>query len=82
MKVSEKLRELRKKSGMTQEQVAQKIGLTRQAISSYESGRTEPGLDILKELSRVYDVEISELLSDKEQLDRTVECKSKCNLRY
>ena len=73
MNVSEKLRELRKKSGMTQEQVAQKIGVTRQTISSYESGRTEPGLDILKELSRVYGVEISELLIDNDQLDRTVD---------
>ena len=47
MTISQNLKDLRRLSGLTQEQVAEKVGLTRQAISSYESGRTQPDLDTL-----------------------------------
>lgn len=46
-KLNETLRQLRRDSGMTQEQVAGQLGVTRQAVSGYESDRTQPGLDIL-----------------------------------
>lgn len=47
MKIGENLRALRADSGMTQEQVAEKLGVTRQALSSYESNRTRPDIDTL-----------------------------------
>ena len=58
MSISNNLRQLRLNSGMTQEQVAEKIGVTRQALSSYESGRTRPDIDMLLRLSEVYGTDI------------------------
>lgn len=59
------LKEIRMEKGFTQEQVADKIGLTRQAISGYESGKRQPGIDILMKLAEVYEVEIETLLYGK-----------------
>lgn len=56
--ISNNLRQLRLNSGLTQEQVAEKIGVTRQALSSYESGRTRPDIDMLLRLSEVYGTDI------------------------
>lgn len=61
-KISETLRQLRQERGMTQEEAAEQIGLTRQAVSSYESGRTQPGLDILERLAQVYEVELTDII--------------------
>jgi len=58
MSIANNLRQLRLNSGMTQEQVAEKIGVTRQALSSYESGRTRPDIDMLLRLSEVYGTDI------------------------
>ena len=62
MTISQNLKDLRRLSGMTQEQVARQVGLTRQAISSYESGRTQPDLAMLEQLAEVYGVEITDVL--------------------
>ena len=58
MSIANNLRQLRLNSGMTQEQVAEKIGVTRQALSSYESGRTHPDIDTLVQLSEIYGTDI------------------------
>jgi len=58
MSIAKNLRQLRLNSGMTQEQVAEMIGVTRQALSSYESGRTRPDIDMLLRLSEVYGTDI------------------------
>lgn len=55
MTIPQNLKDLRRLSGMTQEQVAEKVGLTRQAISSYESGRTQPDLALLDGLYQPID---------------------------
>ena len=60
--IKENLRDLRRLAGLTQEQVAQQVGLTRQAISSYESGRTQPDLDTLEALAKVYGAELTDAL--------------------
>lgn len=60
--INETLRQLRLDRGMTQDEVAGQVGLTRQAVSSYESGRTQPGLDILQRLADVYQVELTDLI--------------------
>ncbi len=62
MNIHTTLKSIRIEKGMTQEQVADKIGLTRQAISAYESGKRQPGLDILISLAEFYNVEIEEIL--------------------
>lgn len=61
-KINETLRQLRRDSGMTQEQVAAQLGVTRQALSGYESGRTQPGLDTLQRLAHIYRVELTDLI--------------------
>lgn len=61
-KINETLKQLRLERGLTQEKVAEQVGLTRQAVSSYESGRTQPGLDILERLAQVYEVELTDLI--------------------
>ena len=65
MTIQKNLRELRKAAGMTQEEAANQVGLTRQAISSYESGRTRPDIDMLMKLAQVYGTDISCILYGK-----------------
>lgn len=62
MIINTTLKNIRIEKGLTQEQVADKIGLTRQAISAYESGKRQPGLDILLSLADLYNVELEEIL--------------------
>ena len=62
MSINQNLRQLRLDCGMTQEQVAGKIGLTRQALSSYESGRTRPDIEMLMRLCEVYGTDLDAIL--------------------
>ena len=72
MTISQNLKDLRRLSGLTQEQVAEKVGLTRQAISSYESGRTQPDLAMLEKLAAVYGVELTDVLYGAGQRHRAL----------
>ena len=60
--IHENLKALRQSLGLTQEEVAGRLGVTRQTVSSYESGRTRPDLDTLKRLAEVYDTDIQTVL--------------------
>ena len=60
--IADNLKKLRTESGLTQEAVAREIGLTRQAISSYESGRTQPPVDLLIRFAELYGVEPEDVL--------------------
>lgn len=74
MELYEKLYELRRASGMSQEELAEKLGVSRQAVSKWESGATQPELPKLIELSKIYQVSVDALLSlehAKEQQDST-----------
>ena len=62
MTIHHNLRQLRQDSGLTQEQVAQQIGLTRQALSSYESGRTRPDMETLMRLAAIYHTDLDGIL--------------------
>ena len=66
MEFNEKLRELRKNRGLTQEELAQALFVSRTAISKWESGRGYPGIDSLKEISRFFSVTIDELICTQE----------------
>ena len=69
MSLRQNLRRLRAQSGMTQEQVAAQVGITRQALSSYESGRTRPDIDMLLRLCQVYQTDLEGLIcGDTERL--------------
>ena len=62
MSIGGNLRQLRKLRGMTQEQAAARLGVTRQALSSYESGRTRPDIDTLLRLSEIYGTDLDGVL--------------------
>lgn len=64
MKLGEKILELRKKNGLSQEQLGEKIYVTRQTISNWELGETSPNPEQLKLLSRTLNVSIDELLDN------------------
>ena len=63
MEFGEKLQALRKRQGLTQEELAQALYVSRTAVSKWESGRGYPGIDSLKEISAYFGVSIDELLS-------------------
>lgn len=63
--LSEKIYTLRRKSGLSQEQLAEKIGVSRQAISKWEGGLSTPELDKLKALSEYFQVTMDELICDQ-----------------
>lgn len=62
MKLSEKLYQLRRQQGLSQEQAAEQLGVSRQAISKWESGQSTPDPDNLAALSRFYHVTTDYLL--------------------
>lgn len=66
MELSEKLQLLRQKHQLTQEQLSEKLYVSRAAISKWESGRGYPNLDSLKQLSMVFSISLDELLSSDE----------------
>ncbi len=66
MKIGNKLNQLRKLSGMTQEQLAVKIDVSRQTISKWESDSTSPDLESIVKLSRIFHVSLDDLLGEAE----------------
>ena len=66
MDFSEKLKQLRQNKKWTQDELAEKLFISRTAISKWESGRGFPSIESLKALSKVFDVSIDELLSNSE----------------
>lgn len=63
MEFHEKLQELRKKRGLTQEELAEALFVSRTAISKWESGRGYPSIDSLKQIAGYFSVSIDDLLS-------------------
>ena len=68
MEFNEKLQELRKQKGLTQEELAEALYVSRAAVSKWESGRGYPNIDSLKEISRFFSITIDDLLSGSEVL--------------
>lgn len=68
MEFNEKLQELRKSKGLTQEELAEALFVSRTAISKWESGRGYPSIDSLKAIAKFFSVTIDELLSGEEVL--------------
>ena len=68
MEFNEKLQELRKGKGLTQEELAEKLFVSRTAISKWESGRGYPSIDSLKEIARFFSVTIDDLICSDEMI--------------
>lgn len=69
LEVANKLTELRKNAGLSQEDVAAKLGVSRQAVSKWECGEASPDMDNLIALSQLYDVSVDEILCIKREDD-------------
>ncbi len=68
METKDILLELRTKSGLSQEELAEKLFVTRQAVSRWENGETQPNTETLKLLSNLFDVSINTLLGSPRRL--------------
>ena len=87
MEFNEKLQELRKQRGLTQEELAEKLYVSRTAISKWESGRGYPNIESLKAIAKFFSVTVDELLSTEEVLtiaeeDNKRKEKRFCDLMY
>ncbi|MBE6573975.1 MAG: helix-turn-helix transcriptional regulator [Ruminococcaceae bacterium] len=69
MEFNEKLQELRKQKGLTQQELAEALYVSRTAISKWESGRGYPNIDSLKAIAGFFSVTVDELLSGDELLN-------------
>jgi len=65
MKINEQIAALRKKKGITQENLAQALGVTNQSVSKWESGQCCPDIQLLPELAKYFEVSIDELMGEK-----------------
>lgn len=68
MEFNEKLQELRKNKGLTQEELAQRLYVSRTAVSKWESGRGYPNIESLKAIANFFSVSLDDLLSTDEAL--------------
>lgn len=62
--MNNKLKQLREKRGLSQAEIAQEIGISRQMYNKYERGDTEPSLSAIKSLCTLYDISYEEMLGD------------------
>ncbi|MBR5473464.1 MAG: helix-turn-helix transcriptional regulator [Clostridia bacterium] len=68
MQFNEKLQDLRKQKGLTQDQLAEMLFVSRTAVSKWESGRGTPNIESLKAIAKLFSVSIDELLSGEQLL--------------
>lgn len=68
LEFNEKIQELRKQKGLTQEELAEILFVSRTAISKWESGKGYPNIDSLKAIAEFFNITIDELLSSKQLL--------------
>ena len=68
METKDVIVKLRNQSNMTQEELAEKVYVTRQAVSRWETGETTPNIEALKQLSAIFNVSINTLLGPEKKL--------------
>lgn len=67
MKISKTIKRLRNEKGITQEELANMLFISRQSVSSWENDRTQPDIEMLDKLTAVFDVSIEELIYGKKR---------------
>lgn len=63
--IGKNIKHHRRSQGMTQDQLAEKLNVTRQAISNWETGKTQPGIDMLTALAEQFGISVEELIYGK-----------------
>jgi len=66
-KIGRYIREIRKKNNLTQNDLAEKLGVTYQAVSKWENGKNIPDISLLKEMSKIFNIDIDELLEGEKK---------------
>lgn len=66
MKFNENLKYLRKKEGLTQEELAEKLNVSRQSVTKWESGQALPDIEKVKEIAYIFSVSVDCLIGDIE----------------
>lgn len=69
MTIGENILKFRKQKGMSQEELAEKLNVSRQSISLWETNQTVPQIDYLMELSKIFNVSLDELCGNEENID-------------
>ena len=65
--VNTSIKDLRKKKNMTQDELAEKLNVTRQAVSNWENGKTQPDIETLTQLAEAFDVSVERIIYGKEK---------------
>lgn len=82
MSFSERLTDLRKKSGMTQEQLAEKIGVTRQTVSKWELNQSTPDLNYISQMCDLFEVTSDYLIKGAEVKNEAVKSQRKVKFKH
>ena len=82
MNLNEKLFELRKNKNLTQDEVAEKLNVTRQTVSKWENGQSSPDFDKIAPLCEIYDVTPNELFSQVPEFEQKENKKAKKEISY
>lgn len=69
--LSDNIRSYRKKNNLSQDELAEKIGVSRQSVSFWETGQTQPTIDNIIALSRIFNISSDELLGNTENINTT-----------
>ncbi len=80
IKIGRFISNLRKKEGLTQEQLAEKLGVTNKTVSRWENGNYMPDIEMLQLLSRTFNISINELLAGEELEDKMFRQKADENI--
>lgn len=75
MKFHESIKEKRKKLNLTQEEVAEKLFVSRQTISNWENGKTLPDIESLISISELYEISLDELIKGDKKMQRKIKIK-------
>lgn len=71
--VSNSIKKLREEKGMTQDELAEKLNVTRQAVSNWETGKTQPDIETLTRLAEIFDVSVERIIYGSERKERVVQ---------
>lgn len=80
MKLEEKIIKLRKRNAWSQEELAEKLDVTRQTVSKWELGTINPKMDKIQEMSKIFNVTLEELTNEEEIIKEKEETENKVNL--
>ena len=65
--VKQTIKQLRKAKGISQEQLAEQLHVTRQAVSNWENGKTQPDIETLTQIAEYFEVSVERLIYGKEK---------------